>query len=113
MLHDALEDTSMTYESIERIFGNHVAQIVQANTKNLNLSKLEALKDIVMRCTQYSQDALIVKMADVYDNFLYYVKDENISEIERCKRIAGYIKKYKQDIWDDVIFDKINEIEKY
>jgi hypothetical protein len=35
-----------------------------------------------------------VKIADVYDNFLFYIKENNIPEIERCKTIANLIKKY-------------------
>jgi hypothetical protein len=52
-------------------------------------------------------------MADVYDNFLFYVQQNNISEIERCKRLAQLIQKYKKNEWKDIIFEKNNEIVNY
>ena len=62
-------------------------QIVKVNSKNLSLAKEEALEDIVKRCSDYGIDAMIVKIADVYDNFLFYKKINNIPEIERCKNM--------------------------
>jgi hypothetical protein len=51
-----------------------VLQIVKVNSKNLSLAKEEVLEDIVKRCSDYGIDAMIVKIADVYDNFLFYKK---------------------------------------
>jgi hypothetical protein len=53
---------------------------------------------------------MIVKMADVYDNFLFYVKENNIAEIERCKTLANLVKNYKKEEWNDKIFSRISEI---
>lgn len=113
LLHDALEDTSITSEQIEVEFGLHVKGIVLANSKDLSVIKNQQLKDIVMRCIKHSQDALVVKMADVYDNFLYYVNDRNTSEIERCQIISWYISELKPKDWDDIIFDRLDEIHSY
>ena len=52
---------------------------------------------------------MIVKVADVYDNFLLYKKINNIPEIERCKKLANLILKYKQN-YDDKIFKFLEEI---
>lgn len=49
-----------------------VANIVQANTKNTLLEKEYILEDIVVRCANFGEDAMIVKIIDVYDNFLFY-----------------------------------------
>lgn len=84
-------------------------QIVKANSKNLSLPKEEVLEDIVKRCSDYGIDAMIVKIADVYDNFLFYKKINNIPEIERCKKLANLILKYKQN-YDDKIFKFLEEI---
>ena len=84
-------------------------QIVKANSKNLSLPKEEILEDIVKRCSDYGIDAIIVKIADVYDNFLFYKKISNIPEIERCKKLANLILKYKQN-YDDKIFKFLEEI---
>jgi hypothetical protein len=56
---------------------------------------------------------MIIKLADVYDNFLFYVKVNNIPEIERCKTLTKLVKKYKDDEWNDKIFNRIDEIIKY
>ena len=84
-------------------------QIVKSNSKNYLLPKEEILEDIVKRCSDYGIDAVIVKIADVYDNFLFYKKVNNIPEIERCKKLANLILKYKKD-YDDKIFNFLEEI---
>lgn len=113
MLHDTLEDTDIPEVVISDNFWEYVLNIVKANSKNMNLEKSEILEDIVKRCSIVWEEAMIVKMADVYDNFLFYIKENNVSEIERCKILAELIKKYKKQEWDDKIFDKIWEIIKY
>lgn len=113
LLHDALEDTDIPESVISDNFWNNVLEIVKANSKNMNLEKSEILEDIVKRCSVVWEDAMIVKMADVYDNFLFYVKMDNIPEIERCKTLAELVKKYRKEEWNDKIFNRIEEIIKY
>ena len=96
LLHDALEDTDISEKEIENLFWKDVLQIVKSNSKNYLLPKEEILEDIV-------------KIADVYDNFLFYKKINNIPEIERCKKLANLILKYKKD-YDDKIFNFLEEI---
>ena len=113
LLHDALEDTPMSEAVISEYFWSHVLEIVKANSENMKLDKSERLENIVMRCAQYSEDALIVKMADVYDNFSFYKKTENIPEIERCKKLSRFIQKYKKEEYRDIIFKLSDEILEY
>lgn len=113
LLHDALEDTEMPEEIILNNFWENVLNTVKANSKNKSLDKSEVLEDIVKRCQIDWEDSMIVKMADVYDNFLFYVKENNISEIERCKTLASLIEKYRNVSWEDEIFDKVSEIKAY
>ena len=110
LLHDALEDTNIPENIISDNFWEYVLEIVKANSKNMNLEKSEILDDIVKRCSIVWEDAMIVKMADIYDNFLFYVKGNNLPEIERCKRLANLVGKYKKVEWNDKIFDKINDV---
>ena len=109
LLHDTLEDTSISENTIENLFWKNVVWIVKANSKNLSLAKEEVLEDIVKRCSDYGIDAMIVKIADVYDNFLFYKKINNIPEIERCKKLANLILKYKQN-YNDKISKFLEEI---
>jgi len=113
LLHDALEDTNISENIISDNFWEYVLEIVKANSKNISLDKSEILEDIVKRCSIVWEDAMIVKMANIYDNFLFYVKENIISEIERCKTLAKLVKKYKKEEWDDNIFDLTDDIIKY
>ncbi len=113
LLHDALEDTTMTEDFILHNFGQHILDIVKANTKNESLPKIEALEDIVSRCEKVGLDAMIVKVADIYDNFCFYTKMNNIPEIERCQILMGFVVKYKHDDWQTKIFEKIDEVMNY
>ncbi|MFZ4462036.1 MAG: hypothetical protein ACOYN2_06130 [Patescibacteria group bacterium] len=72
LLHDAIEDTTITEDEITKLYGKHTAEIVVANSKDTSLPKEEILQDIVTRCADHSEDALIVKSADVLDNFAFY-----------------------------------------
>ena len=113
LLHDALEDTLMSEWIIRDKFWWNILEIVIANSKSQNLPKEIILEDIVKKCVNYWEDALIVKMADVYDNFLFYIKENNIQEIDRCKYISEIIRKHKPDNWNDKIFDLTNVILEY
>jgi hypothetical protein len=87
--------------------------IVKANSKDMNLEKSERMEDIVRRCAELWEDALIVKMADIYDNFIFYSREWNIPEIERCQNLARLVDKYKNQKYIDNIFHKIAEIIQY
>lgn len=113
LLHDVLEDTKISEDEIIDNFWNEVFDIVKANTKNSNLEKSEMLEDIVNRCSLVWENAILVKLADIYDNYLFYIKENNLPEIDRCKRLALLVKKYKDENWNDKIFDKLEDIIKY
>lgn len=110
LLHDALEDTSMNEEYIKNTFGKEVLNIVTANTKNENLPKDTVLEDIVSRCEQCGINAMIVKVADIYDNFCFYKKQNNLSEIKRCQTLAKFVIQYKHPEWQTPIFEKLDEV---
>lgn len=63
LLHDCIEDTSVTYEDIKSKFGVAVADGVLALSKSKNLAK-DAIKDSVLRIKQQPREIAIVKMAD-------------------------------------------------
>jgi hypothetical protein len=77
----------------------------------MNIDKSERNADIVSRCVEYGKDAIIVKIADIYDNFLFYISQSNFLEIERCKVLANLISLHIQKDWNDPIFLKITEIQ--
>lgn len=75
LLHDIIEWTESPEQIIKDKFGENVFNIIMANTQNNNIdNKVEKWKDMVNRCVGQSEDALIVKSADVLDSYNYYKK---------------------------------------
>lgn len=65
LLHDTLEDTSVTYADIEKDFGKKVADGVLALTKNRALPHEDRLDDSLSRIAKLgSREVAAVKMAD-------------------------------------------------
>ena len=68
LLHDTLEDTATNYDELAGLFGERVANAVVTLTKDVMLPKKEREEDYVMRLREASEDVMIAKMADLYDN---------------------------------------------
>ncbi len=82
LLHDTIEDTVATYDEVESLFGNEVAQLVDGVTK---LSKLELSSEDAKQAENFrkfvlamSNDirVLLVKLADRLHNMrtLHFIK---------------------------------------
>lgn len=69
LLHDLIEDTTTDYEDIEERFGSDVAVAVAALTKNMALPEAEREAEYDARLAKGPWEAMVVKLADVYDNF--------------------------------------------
>lgn len=63
LLHDTIEDTSVTYEDIEKRFGKEIADCVEVLTHR----KGESHHDYITRVLT-NEDAIAVKIADICDN---------------------------------------------
>lgn len=68
LLHDTLEDTSTTYDELEREFGTKIAKAVHALTKNNSLPKDQQMNDSLKRIKSMSPDVWAVKLADRITN---------------------------------------------
>jgi (p)ppGpp synthase/HD superfamily hydrolase len=72
LLHDTLEDTAATFESVKAEFGDAVAQGVQALSKNPTLApKALQMQDSLSRILQQPPEVAMVKLADRIAN-LYH-----------------------------------------
>lgn len=111
LLHDMIEWTESPKEIILNKFGQHVYDIVIANTKNRDIKDPDKRRnDYIDKCVQVGKDALIVKSADVLDSYNYYKTVNNQEEIDRSVAIAKLIlEKLPKDITDP-IFKKLNKI---
>lgn len=70
VLHDVAEKTAIAPLELGRRFGFKVGRIVAAVTNNAEISDaLERYRDSVQRCALYGPEALVVRAADLLDNF--------------------------------------------
>ena len=107
VLHDILEDTEITQEELREEFGHTVTKLVQASTKDDSVAKEEKTEELIKRCVNNGQDALIIKAADILDSFKWYSGQNNKGEIEYCMKNANTIFKYKPDDFNDPIFEEL------
>lgn len=69
LLHDTIEDTSVTFEQVAEKFGEEVARGVLALTKNETLPTKEVqMQDSLERILQQRLEVRVVKMCDRIDN---------------------------------------------
>lgn len=80
MFHDVMEDADVTYDEISERFGKRVADIVQAVSVDRRIENgPKRVKDLHTRETKLGRDAILVAIADLFENlpFLKYAKDED------------------------------------
>lgn len=68
LLHDLIEDTTTDYDEIADRFGETVATLVGALTKNATLPKVEREREYDARLAGADWRARLIKLGDTYDN---------------------------------------------
>lgn len=88
LLHDVIEDTTADYDDISERFGDQVAQIVAALTKDMRLPEpeRETAYDAGLRAADWR--AHVIKLADQYDNLSNAAADDRklAPFLRRCER---------------------------
>ncbi|NPB06998.1 MAG: bifunctional (p)ppGpp synthetase/guanosine-3',5'-bis(diphosphate) 3'-pyrophosphohydrolase [Aquificae bacterium] len=92
LLHDAVEDTPVTLDEIEKRFGASVAQLVDGLTKETRIEKrlgagsFYKMRDLLKLLVETTKDprVLIIKLADRLDN----VKSLGVFREDKRRRIA-------------------------
>lgn len=108
LLHDALEWSSISEQKLKEEFGENVARLVLANTKDDSIAdKEEKTNELIQRCVQNGQDAFIIKTADILDSFRWYASQDNKDELQYCLRNVAAFLKFKPDDFNDKIFDEL------
>ena len=103
ILHDVLEDTSVTAEEITKEFGDEVARLVEANTFDKNITdRTKAYKENFSRCIAAGKDALIIKAADFLDNFEYCKFDEMW-----LKKMEYFLEIAKDALCDEIVYKEL------
>jgi len=93
LLHDTIEDTEVTEEEIERLFGASVARGVRALTKDAHLPKAEQMPDSLTRITREPREVWIVKLADRISNLevppSYWSREKRIAYRDEARVILA------------------------
>ena len=110
VLHDTLEFSTITEDMLTDEFGENVLKIVKANSKDRSIQDPdERIEELIKRCANAGQDALIVKAADTLDSFKHYTKTGNQSELEYCTKTTNAIFKYLPEDYDNKVFEELRK----
>lgn len=91
LLHDTIEDTQVTWEDLNKIFGESVANGVLALTKDKALPKAEQMADSISRILEESPEIRLVKMADRITNLQKPPSHWNKDKIKKYHKEAEFI----------------------
>lgn len=93
MLHDTIEDCTVDFDEIAQVFNERVASFVATMSKDMRLPDAVREAAYDRQLAEGPWQARLIKLADVYDNFLS-AHDERArmkhrSKIDRALAIAG------------------------
>ena len=110
-LHDTVEGwTTATEQVVREAFGDNIMRLILASTKDYSIEDSgDRTIELIKRCVQNGQDALIVKAADTIDSFRWYLGQNNEDEINTCVKTANAIFEVKPDGFDDKIFVELKK----
>ena len=112
-LHDVLEFSPVKEQILEQKFGQNVLKLIKACTKDDSISNAkEKTNELIKRCLDSGQDALIVKTADILDSFKFYSSQNNIEQLKYCLRNANAIFEFKPADFNDKIFNELSAWQK-
>ena len=107
-LHDIIEEGEER-EDIKKLFGEKVYKIVSVNSKSKSLTDWYSQCDeLVARIASYGEDAMVVKVADVLDNFVYIFEIDDALGKERMIHMVKQIFKYTNST--DKIFGELRQV---
>jgi len=97
VLHDTIEDTAFTYEQVSELFGQRIADGVQALTKNEALgTKEEQMRDSLQRIRRQPKEVWAVKLADricnLYEPPFYWNDDKKRGYITEARLILSELR---------------------
>lgn len=107
-LHDLIEDTPQTQQTISENFGQNVGILVAANSKNASIKEsIERNEELIKRCVEHSEQAAIIKAADIIDNYHYYKSLAQDKGILYCQNNVKFFQKYIKPTYTDRIFSEL------
>jgi len=110
LLHDAIEDSPITTDEINKRYGKDVAILVEANTKNDQLQDHDAkYEDLLRRCIEAGERAAIIKAADILDNYRYFSKTKESARIQLMEETGATLVRMLPVDFDDAIFGELRK----
>jgi (p)ppGpp synthase/HD superfamily hydrolase len=106
ILHDILEDTEVTYNTLVNLFGKEIADDVSAVTcyKQYGKNRIERQRYLYTHATTRSLYAALVKVADRYQNIMSGEKSD-MYRVEH-KMFTDFFyemtKPYAAELWDEM-----------
>ena len=89
VLHDTLEDTNTTMDDLVRLFGDRVANMVQALTNDpKELERIGKTQHLINKMTKMIDEVLLIKLADRLDNVQDVSLDPLSERYEWSKKYA-------------------------
>lgn len=102
------------------MFGRSVLDIVIANTADEAITdKKERKKDLIRRCVSSGKNAVIVKAADIFDNYHFYVLVSDTDEIQYCATMTTLLfaeikAQQRQEVLNEPLLQELQAmLEKY
>jgi guanosine-3',5'-bis(diphosphate) 3'-pyrophosphohydrolase len=86
LLHDVLEDTTADYDDLAEEFGDEVAQIVAALSKDPRMPEPKREPAYDQQLERAAWQAKAIKLADVYDNYCDASADSQKKLAEKVRR---------------------------
>ncbi|MCX6736279.1 MAG: hypothetical protein NTZ13_04305 [Candidatus Parcubacteria bacterium] len=108
ILHDAIEWFNIDESFLKKEFGDRITKLVLASTKDFK--KGEKTTELISRCVQNGEEALIVKTADIIDGFKWYSSQDNKEQLLYCLKNAEAILKLKPNNFNDKIFKELEKL---
>lgn len=107
-LHDILEEGEFG-EQIKERFGQYVYELVEVNTKDKTIDGWQAqYAELLSRVARYGTDALIVKAADILDNFIYAFQIDNELTKQKVLMLADEL--FKQTDLEEGVFGELRKV---
>lgn len=107
-LHDILEEGEFGKEIKEK-FGQVVYDLVDVNTKDKSINGWQAqYAELLPRVAQHGMDALVVKAADILDNFVYAFQIDN--ELTKQKVLLLADELFRQTDLEEGVFGELRKV---
>jgi (p)ppGpp synthase/HD superfamily hydrolase len=116
LLHDSIEDTTLTIDELKQLYGEQVTAGVLALTKDKNKPKDQQMADSLARIKAQPKEVWAVKMADricnLYAPPYYWNNQKKLGYLEEARTIHAHLKDGNEYLANRLM-QKIEEYKKY